>query len=253
VEDVSSPKATGTLVEAIAPGKTYGLIAGKSSSAKSGYVRVANSAQSLLAAPLLVVDAEPRRWIDRTLIDIPMERIKEIVVKTAGGPTYTAFRATKEQTDFTVADLPKGRALSSPAAADPIAGGLAGLAPDDVQRAATTGSAELSHATFHTFDGLQVEVFGRKDGSRSLISLAPSASAQSAQAEAQALTARVQGWEYEIPSYKYDVIFRPLEDLLQRPPEKPKKAASPKASAGRNTEPAAPAGKKTQAPPPAGQ
>ena len=41
--------------------------------------------------------------------------------------------------------------------------------------------------------------------------------------EAQKLTAQLQGWEYELPSYKYDGIFHSLEDLL-KPVEAPKKA-----------------------------
>src|SRR5579872_4805336 len=47
VEEVNSPKATGTRVESITPGKTYSLIVGKASGGKSGYVRVASSPQSV--------------------------------------------------------------------------------------------------------------------------------------------------------------------------------------------------------------
>src|ERR1700719_4227427 len=64
VQDVSSPTATGTRIEVISPGRTWALIVGKSSNAKSGYVRVANASHSLLAAPLLTVDADPKGWLD---------------------------------------------------------------------------------------------------------------------------------------------------------------------------------------------
>ncbi|MBV9913899.1 MAG: DUF4340 domain-containing protein, partial [Sinobacteraceae bacterium] len=62
VEDVSTPKATGTRVDAVAGGKTYSLIVGKSAGGKSGYVRALNSQQSVLATPLVAVDADPRHW-----------------------------------------------------------------------------------------------------------------------------------------------------------------------------------------------
>src|SRR5256886_5191050 len=41
--------------------------------------------------------------------------------------------------------------------------------------------------------------------------------------------ARVGGWEFEIPDYKYAAIFRPLEDLLKKPPApvKPTTASAP--------------------------
>jgi hypothetical protein len=238
VEDVNSPKATGTKVDAVAPGKTYSLIVGKSSSAKSGYVRVSGSEQSLLAAPSLTVDADPKRWLDRSLIDVAQERVKDFTIKPADGPRYSASRPSKDKQDFAVADIPKGRELSNPTAADPTAGALMGLTLDDAQRAPTTAPdpKTVSHATFHTFDGLAVDVSGRKDSSRTLISLAASSTDKATEAQAQALAARAHGWEFEIPSYKYDSIFRPLEDLLKKvepPPAKkgtkapePKKAAS---------------------------
>jgi hypothetical protein len=231
VEDVTSPKATGTRVDVVTPAKTYSLIVGKSSGAKSGYVRVVNAPQSFLAAPIITVDADPKHWLDHTLIDIAQERVKEVVIKPAEGQGYTATREKKEQTDFTVPDLPKGRELSSPAAPDAVAGSLGSVSLDDVQHSPTTPPTGISHATFTTFDGLKIDVAGRKDGTRTLISLTPSATAPAAEAEAKTLDTRFKGWEFEVPSYKYDGLFRPVDDLLKKlpdPPAKPAKAGAPK-------------------------
>ena len=225
VEDVSSATATGTQVDAHTPGKAYSLIVGRSSSAKSGYVRVAGSPQSLLAAPAVEVEADPRRWLDHTLVDIAQDRIKDFSIKPADGPSYSAARASKDQQDFAVTGVPKGRELSNPTAADPTAGSLASLTLDDVQHApAATDPKTLTHATFHTFDGLQIDLTGRKDGTRTLISVVAVSTDKATQTEAQTLAARAQGSEFEIPAYKYDGIFRPLEDLLKKLPEPVKKA-----------------------------
>jgi hypothetical protein len=229
VEDTSSAKATGTRVDVVAAAKTYSLIVGKSSGAKSGYVRVVNAPQSFLAAPLITLEADPKRWLDHTLIDIPQDRIKEFAVKPPQGAAYSATRPSKEQADFAVAEVPKGRELSSPAAADPIAGSLAGVSLDDVQRAPQTPPAGVAHVVFGTFDGLKIDVAGRKDGSRTLVSLTPSSTAKETEAEAKTLAARLNGWEYEIPSYKYDGMFRPLDDLLKKLPEPATKGAKGKA------------------------
>ena len=219
VEDTTSAKATGTRVDAVTAAKTYSVIVGKSSGAKSGYVRVVNTPQSFLAAPLITLDADPRRWLDHTLIDIPQDRVKEFAVKPAEGPAYTATRPNKDQADFMVAEVPKGRELSSPAAADPIAGSLASVSLDDVQRAPQTPPAGVSHAVFSTFDGLKIDVAGRKEGTKTLVSFTPSSTAKETEAEAKTLAARLNGWEFEIPSYKYDGLFRPLDDLLLKKPE----------------------------------
>ncbi len=226
VEDVNSPAATGTRVETITPTKTFALIVGKASSGKSGFVRVASSPQSLLAAPLVTLDADPARWLDNTLVDVPQERIKEMAIKPADGPGYTATRTGKDQQDFTVSDLPKGRELSSPAAADPMAGSLASLTLDDV-RHATDNTAAAAHAIFRTFDGLEVEVTGHKDGTRDFISVVARSSSKDTQTEADTIDARTKGWEFEVPTYKYDGMFRPLEDLLKKPPEPVKNGKGP--------------------------
>ncbi|HJX19503.1 MAG TPA: DUF4340 domain-containing protein, partial [Steroidobacteraceae bacterium] len=216
VQDVSSPTATGARIEVITPARTWALIVGKSSGAKSGYVRVASAPQTLLAAPLLTVDADPKGWLDHALIDIAPERVRQVEERPTEGAGFNATRDKKEQTDFTVTPLPKGRELTGPGAADGIAGSLSSLTLDDVGKASAAAAA--AHALFRTFDGLEVDVAGRKDGARSLVTVSARATAKQSEAEAQTRNAHLGGWEFEIPDYKYAAIFRPLEDLLKKPP-----------------------------------
>jgi hypothetical protein len=226
VEDTTSPKAAGTRVALVTPAKVYEIIIGKPSSAKSGFVRLPTQPQALLAAPSITVDADPKRWLDNTLIDIKQERVKEVEEQPGEGPGFKASRDKKEQTDFTVSNIPKGRELSSPVAADSIAGSLGGMTLDDVRKGSAPGDAKSSHAIFRTFDGLEVDVAGRKDGTRDLITITAHSTAKESADEAQKLTTQLQGWEYEIPAYKYDVIFTSLDSLL-KPVEPPKKADKP--------------------------
>jgi Domain of unknown function (DUF4340) len=248
VEDVSQPKASGTRVEVVTPARTWAVIIGKSSSAKSGYVRVADAQQALLAAPLLSVDADPKTWLDQALIDLPATRVQQVEEKPDKGPSFTASRAKKEDSNFAVAPLPKGRVLTGPSAAESIAGALGALTLDDVHKAKAAGAPDVKagaadtkagaadaktstadvktdHAVFQTFDGLEVDVQGRKDGTRSLVTLNARSTAPATAVEAQRLNTRLTGWEFEIPDYKYTVIFTPLEELLQKPPEPAKKTS----------------------------
>ncbi|HVH84464.1 MAG TPA: DUF4340 domain-containing protein [Steroidobacteraceae bacterium] len=221
VEDVSTPKATGTQIDVLTPARKFALIVGKTSSGKSGYVRVAGNAASLLAAPLLTPDADPKTWLERSLLDLPATRVREVDQKPADGPAFSAARDKKEQADFSVAPIPKGRLLTSAGAADSIAASVRGLTLEDVQKASAPSDAKAAHAVFRTFDGLELEVAGRKDGARALITVAARATAKDAEAEAHALNTRLGGWEFEIPDYKYGAIFRTLEELLQPKPVKP--------------------------------
>jgi hypothetical protein len=226
VEDVKAPTATGTLIEAVTPEKVQGVILGRTSGMKSGYVRPTDAKQSVLATPQVTADADPKRWLDTMLVDIPEARVKEVEVTPASGPAYKISREKKEDTDFKVTGIPKGRELSSPGAANAIAGDLAMLALTDVRKtpdtAASTGKTpKPDRATVRTFDGLDLQLEGTKEGETHFISLTPTSTAKETATESETLATRTKGWQFEIPAYKYDSLFKPLEDLLQKPPEKP--------------------------------
>lgn len=233
VEDVNTPTAAGTLIEAVTQEKVNGVIVGKTSGMKSGYVRATDSKQSVLATPIIQADADPKRWLDTSLVDIPESRVKEVEVFPASGPSFRVTREKKEQSDFTVPAIPKGRELQTPSAANPVATNLTLLTLTDVRKApgATDGAsaqagaaaAQTPRAIFRTFDGLEIQVTGQVEGDRRLISLAPRSTATESADEARKLAARVKGWQFEIPNYKYDALFRPLEEMLLKP--EPKAAA----------------------------
>jgi hypothetical protein len=170
-------------------------------------------------------------------------RVRGVQEKPSDGAAYRATRDRKEQPDFVVAPVPKGRLLTSAGAADSIAVSLSALTLDDVQKSAAPADAGAARALFRTFDGLEIEVTGRKDGARGLITLAARATGKDAEAEAHALNTRLAGWEFEIPEYKYGAIFRTLEDLLQPKPAAKPAAAKPAASKAPGAGGAKPAGK----------
>ena len=237
VEDVSSPKATGTLVDIAGASRSWSVIIGKSSGAKSGYVRVAGAPQTLLAAPLLTVDSDPKGWLEKTLLDVPVARVRQVEERPAKGPAFTAARDKKEQNDFTVSPLPKGRELTSAAAAEPITTALGSLTLDDVRKADPKSDPPATHALYRTFDGLEVDVAGHKDGTHAFIAISARSTSKDTAAEAEQLTARLSGWEFEIPDYKYNAMFSPLEDLLKKPPQPAKKATAGAAKPAKGAKP----------------
>jgi len=230
VEDSDSPKAAGTLVKVLTPAKTFALIVGKAAEGKSGFVRNAHTEPSLLAQPAISVDADPRHWIDRAVVDIAEQRLKEARVEPAAGPSYTAARDAVQQTDYRVAPIPKGRELSSASAADGVGSVFATLQADDVRRApaaapdaAKPDAAKPDHAIFRTFSGLELDVTGHVEGEHHYIVLVARSTAKESKDEAERINARFQGWQIEIPSYKYEAMFAPLENLLKKiEPPKPK-------------------------------
>jgi Domain of unknown function (DUF4340) len=226
VTDVTSPKATGARIDIVSPGKTWSLIVGDSADANDSYVRVVDSVQSLLASPLVQVDADPKLWLDPTIVNIARDRVSAIDERPAKGPDFSVSRAKKSQADFAVVGVPRARKLTGPDAADAMGSALSNLTLIDVRKAAGAPSgAGVSHAVFRTFGGLEIDLSGYEDGKTHYLDLSARALSKPAAAEAAEINSRVQGWDYQIPGYRYDEIFQSLEGLLQPLPAKKAPAA----------------------------
>ena len=272
VEDIKDPKATGVRVDLAGPKQPQSVIVGKTSGMQSTYVRVPGQPQSYLAKPQISVDGEPANWLDRSLMDIAAARVQEAHVRAAAGAPYTVKRDTREQSDFTAPDLPNGRTLSNPTAANSASSALAGLTFDDVRaaKADEDWGKDTAQAEFRLFDGTVITVRGRTVDDKHWIRVTsafdpalnerfaqpnktdsttpapadkdappkpaapaantpggPAKTAAEVRAASEALAKRTDGWVYSIPGYKYDTIFRPLDQLLQPLPTKPAKDKKP--------------------------
>jgi len=224
VEDPSGVQSASTGVAIDSTGSTVTLIVGKTFGTAGTFVRVAGQAQSLLATPQLTPDADPRHWLDRSLLDIAPDQVIEADVTPPQGPGYAVKRASQGSTEYRVDPLPKGRELSDPSAPASQAGALAGLQLDDVRKAAA--DAAVAHASFRTSDGVVIVIAGHPQNEQRYISISVSGDSAAAQQRARELNARLSGWEFEIPGYRYETLFRPLEQLL-KPKATPAPAALP--------------------------
>lgn len=187
------------------------------------YVRRAGQPTSWLIAGQFDLGKTGGEWLDRSLTDIPAERIQSVTISHPGLETLrisrapTAGKTAGEEvaTEFLVADVPAGRELSYPGVANGVAGVLADLQLENSQTRDVLGTepGKPIVAQFVTTDGLTVETSAWRlaDGTRFTFS----ASAEGAAGkEAAALNARLGGWVYTLPSYKTEQLTRRLQELL---------------------------------------
>lgn len=210
VED-PGPEAASVRVEAKTPSASYDLLVGKVADNRSSYVRVPGTATSLLASPQVAVDADPKRWIDATLVDLPADRIESVAVWPATGPAWHATRAAATD-GLTLQDLPKGKTQRSAGIVTPVAAMLTGLHIEDVANAPDAAPAG-PHVELRTFDGVVIELHGRSDGDKRYIRGSARSTGEATASEAAALESRLAGREFEVLRYKYDALFRPLADF----------------------------------------
>jgi hypothetical protein len=272
VEDPSSPSATGAEISITAQDGKHAVIIGKTTG-EGNFARRAGEKTSYIVEPAISFEAEPRYWIDSHLIDIAAGSIQSIEVKPATGPAYTVHRANTAAGampgpaaaganatpssasgagaapaagvatgprasasvagNFVLDGVPGGRKAADPAVLAPSPTTFGGLTADDVT---TVGDIDFSKATVATVtlsDGSVITVTGATSGDKHWIHLQASKDA--------ALNAKAAGRAFEIAGYRYDAIFRPLEQLLV-PKESP--AAKKGSAAATDGAPGHPVSKK---------
>jgi hypothetical protein len=274
VEDPSSPGAAGAEIRVTAQDGKHAVIIGKPTGA-GNFVRRASEKTSYIVEPGISFETEPRYWIDPHLIDIAAGSIQSIEVKPAAGAAYIVHRAnaaagasavpggpaaaganaapglaagagavqsSAAASNFVLDGVPVGRKAADPAVLAPSPTTFGGLTADDVT---TVGDIDFSKATVATVtlsDGSAITVTGTTSGDKHWVHLQASKDA--------ALNAKAAGRAFEIAGYRYDAIFRPLEQLLV---PKESTAAKKGFSPGATTDgsPGHPASKKrSSAPPP---
>jgi hypothetical protein len=262
VEDPLKPGASGAQIELVAQDGKHELIIGKPVG-NGNFVRRAGEKTSYVIEPAIFLETEPRFWIDTKLLDLPADKIQSIENKPATGPAYSMHR-TPVENDKTAASgnappaVPASAAAPSPAATeapakfvlDTVPAGrqaadqqtlasaaslLSNLTIDEVSAAGEIDFSKPSTVSVTLTDGSVVTVTGVVIGDKHWIQVSAPKDAS--------LSAKAKGRAFEIASYRYDSLFKPLEQWLVA------KAAPPKAAPAKA---ASPSSKKPAAGPKAG-
>jgi len=240
VQALTEESATGARIELM--GAPVNLIVGKRDTAtRTTYVRRADDKASWLINVELDAPTDPAQWLQRNMLDIGANRIAEGTIEVAGAKSYTVSKSKTTDPNFDVAPIAKGRELSSPSAANAFSQTLTGLQLNDVRPIAELANDKNAHhAKLRTFDGLVVNIAGYGSGEQNWITLSasadealamrfhqidPKAAKEQTEAnaaamkkvrdEANAINKQTANWAYNIPAYKFEQLFKPLEQLLK--------------------------------------
>jgi Domain of unknown function (DUF4340) len=229
VEDPSSAGATGAEISVTAHDGKHSVIVGKPAG-DGNFARRGGENASYIVAPGISFEAEPRYWIDSRLIDIAAADIQSIEIKPAAGSPYTVHRAAAGG-NFMLDGVPPGRKAADPASLAPSQTTYSALTADDVTPAAGIDFGKATVATLTLSNGNVITMTGATSGDKHWVSLQASKDA--------ALTALAAGRAFEVSGYRFDAIFRPLEQLLvpKEPTPGAKKADAVKPTAKKKPSP----------------
>jgi hypothetical protein len=241
VEDPSLPGAAGAEISVTAKDGKHAVIVGKTS-AGGNFARRAGEKTSYLVEPGISFESEARYWIEPQLIDIAAADIQSIEVKPATGPAYTVRReavasaAAKASApakapapgaatgtgsaNFVLEGTPRGRKALDSASLAPSPTTYGALTADDVGPAADVDFTKAAQATITLSGGNVITLSGATSGDKHWITLKTT--------KDETVNAKTAGRAFEIAAYRFDALFRPVEQLLvpKPPPPDAHKAAS---------------------------
>lgn len=235
VEDVRSADGSGYLVEFDPSSGLPAVIIGKRAQGRNGqYARLQSEAQSVLVDQQFELPQDSQGWLDREIIDIGEAEVVEIEISHADGASVIARKASADDRNFLLENIPEGFEPKSEWSVNSLAGNLTALNLEAVAPAAGIDWAGASRFRLLTADGLNTEVqlveitaveetdseyWLRLEGSVYTTALGSGvdleADGNTASDRAEAVNQKVSGWAYRVPKYKFDAMVKRMDDLVQ--------------------------------------
>jgi hypothetical protein len=205
----------GQIVAAMIAGKSVDI--GDATGLVGIFVRKADSDQSWLVKSPVEFKNAPSDWMEKDVMSVDRARIAETDVDPVGAASYEARRDKPADPDFAIADVPAGRELADPTAADGVAAAVSNFAFVDARPAKDFDFGDAARHITKTFDGLTVtvETLKRNDGYWATISAEAAAGRPEAAAEARQINAHANGWAYKLPDTEGQLFMTQLESLLK--------------------------------------
>lgn len=226
VEDPDRPGAGSRLVRLLgADGEVLAeLIVGKQRHNRTGwedkgtYVRRPGEARAWLASGLVDLSDGIYPWLETDVVDIAPGDIRRVEIRPREGTRLLAVRPERGAPAMGVADVPPGR-QPDVAKIRRLGSVLAKVKLDGVRPEGELDFADpTARAEILTFDGLRFTTeIARHEGHywlRMRAEPSPEAGAEAA-AHAKRLSARIDGWAYQVADYIGERLSLSLEDVLR--------------------------------------
>ena len=208
----------------------------------SQYIRPANDPQVWLAKPALNIDLLAINWLDKRLLHISKDRIKNLVITQNDGKKLVITKESADSGDHSVKDFPKGKTLKGRFEPRTIATVLENFSLEDVRSkdAIDFKAAPVVKAEYQTFNGLNINAlllekeglhyakFSASSEPVTADSVTPDlvkSDPNAAKNESNSLNEKLSPWVYVIPKDKYDLMTKKMTDLIKT--EEKKSAHAP--------------------------
>lgn len=195
------------------------------------YVLVPDDPQAWLVTGELNPGARARDWLVREISNIKDDDIRRVEVVHPDGEILAASKATPEQANYMIENVPDGMEIKRASIADDMGRVLSNLLLDDVKKADgfEFPKDKTITATFEGFEGFTVTIDLVEVGEENWLRFKGTASAKAPEADESAetpwtqkiadLNAATNGWVYQLPGYEVSAIKNRMADMVREPEE----------------------------------
>lgn len=243
VEDITDENAGSVLAKVSSSDQTTGILIGHEAQGRPGqYVRLQDTAGSVLVDRVIEVSRQTLDWADSTIIDVNSSEVAEVEIFHPSAERILIMRISADQTDFDLAGLPANREIKNSWAVNSLGSvfsllNMESVRPDDAVD--WTDAVKLRLLMFSGVEVLADLVVLEDEYLLRLKASHPAASVYREEStgtkEQQELEERVAveiakrveainlksaDWAYSISKQKFDAMVKKPEDLL-KPLESP--------------------------------
>lgn len=187
------------------------------------YVRRDGENQTYLARGRLPLFQSAQDWLDPTFLGIARDEIKRVTLWAGTDHPVVMSRETKDQNDFILQSIPKGRVTRGAPIVNGAATSIVDLTFDDAVPAGSLDFPATSpRAVFETFDGLRLSLVLTGGGGALWAKVvaeadpalaAPGSDMKPVEAKAAEINGRVKDWIYKLPQQAGNQLTQSI-DLL---------------------------------------
>ncbi len=201
------------------------LIVGKRSAeqfaaGKGGtYIRRPGEKDTWLVNAEIDVNPSVNQWVDTTVFEAEIAKVKRVEVTIPGETPVVAVdrEAGKpaNKDSYKLAGQPEGKKLKSDYTLEDLVNAFARVELEDVRKpvAAAAGAPAPHVASYETETGTKITMRVRSEG-EARWAIVEATGEGDGKAAADKVNAVASGWEFRLPGWKYDQIFKKQADLL---------------------------------------
>ena len=244
VEDITVENADSVLVRITIGDQTTAILIGHEAQGRPGqYVRLQDTAGSVLVDRVIDVPRQTLQWADSSIIDVNASEVAEVEIIHPAAERILVMRISADQTDFDFAGLPEGRETRSSWAVNSLGSIFTLLNMESVRPADSVDWSDAVKLRLLMFSGVEIlaDLVQREDEFLMRLKAShPAASVlreengdpidEQREVEKQAandIAKRVEeinlktgGWAYSISQQNFEAMVKKPEDLL-KPLESP--------------------------------